>query len=38
MTIVNYYEGVVFMRLVTRSDFDGLVTAVLLKKLNMIDE
>jgi nanoRNase/pAp phosphatase (c-di-AMP/oligoRNAs hydrolase) len=26
------------MRLVTRSDFDGLVTAVLLKKLNMIDE
>lgn len=26
------------MRLVTRSDFDGLVTAVLLKKLGMIDE
>ncbi|QKS69985.1 exopolyphosphatase [Paenalkalicoccus suaedae] len=26
------------MRLVTRSDFDGLVTAVLLKKLNKIDE
>lgn len=26
------------MRLVTRSDFDGLVTAVLLKKLNMIDD
>lgn len=26
------------MRLVTRSDFDGLVTAVLLKKLNMIEE
>lgn len=26
------------MRLVTRSDFDGLVTAMLLKKLNMIDE
>ncbi len=26
------------MRLVTRSDFDGLVCAVLLKKLNMIDD
>lgn len=26
------------MRLVTRSDFDGLVTAMLLKKLDMIDE
>ncbi len=26
------------MRLVTRSDFDGLVTAVLLKKLGMIEE
>ncbi|MCD9021177.1 exopolyphosphatase [Cohnella silvisoli] len=26
------------MRLVTRSDFDGLVTAVLLKKLEMIEE
>lgn len=26
------------MRLVTRSDFDGLVTAVLLKQLNMIDD
>lgn len=26
------------MRLVTRSDFDGLVTAVLLKKIGMIDE
>ncbi|AZN42392.1 DHH family phosphoesterase [Paenibacillus albus] len=26
------------MRLVTRSDFDGLVTAVLLRKLGMIDE
>jgi len=26
------------MRLVTRSDFDGLVTAVLLKKLGLIDE
>lgn len=26
------------MRLVTRSDFDGLVTAVLLKKLNMIED
>ena len=26
------------MRLVTRSDFDGLVTAMLLKKLGMIDE
>ncbi|MBF4280539.1 exopolyphosphatase, partial [Vibrio anguillarum] len=25
-------------RLVTRSDFDGLVCAVLLKKLNLIDE
>ena len=25
-------------RLVTRSDFDGLVSAVLLKELNMIDD
>ena len=25
-------------RLVTRSDFDGLVCAILLKELNMIDE
>ena len=26
------------MRLITRSDFDGLVCAMLFKKLNMVDE
>lgn len=42
MPIVNLflqrYEGVLELRLVTRSDFDGLVTAVLLKNLGMIDD
>lgn len=37
-TTTNAVENATKFRLVTRSDFDGLVCAVLLKHLNMIDD